>query len=297
MNIKELYRKFRAWQKEPRRFSDQKMSEQHCACCGHDYTGKFCPVCGQAEGDGRITWSWLRKSILLLWGMDSRSMPYTIWQLIWRPGYLIGEYISGCRQVSYPPVKMIFIVVVIYAVLKQLLGLKASGLEVAADGNKILFIVDWLVTHPGWGMIFVTMNMILPTWILFRYAPKHTRHTLPESAFIQIFMSTLMLVMIILSRTVTAFFMLLIPFYYYITYRQLFGYGRWSTLWRTATCFLVWTMTMLTIIGSSSNILAGFDPVTFKSTCVTFTMIAVILAVGYWIGRKKHLSQQTDIQQ
>ncbi len=106
-----------------------------------------------------------------------------------------------------------------------------------------------------------------------------------------------MLVVIILSRTVTAFFLLLIPFYYYITYRQLFGYGRWSTLWRTATCFLVWTMTMLTIIGSSSNILAGFDPVTFKSTCVTFTMIAVILAVSYWIGRKNYRSQQTDIQQ
>lgn len=32
-----------------------------------------------------------------LWNIDTRSLPYTILQLL-RPGYLISDYISGRRQ-------------------------------------------------------------------------------------------------------------------------------------------------------------------------------------------------------
>ncbi|MBR6048896.1 MAG: DUF3667 domain-containing protein [Bacteroidales bacterium] len=39
------------------------------------------------------------------------------------PGYFIGDYISGRRQVSFPPVNMLFIVAALYAIIKQLLGI------------------------------------------------------------------------------------------------------------------------------------------------------------------------------
>ena len=95
MGLKKQIERFRAWQKSPVRHWEQKDGEQHCPNCGHEFTGNYCPVCGQQACDGRITWAWVRKSILMLWGMGSRSMPYSIWQLIWRPGYFIGDYISG----------------------------------------------------------------------------------------------------------------------------------------------------------------------------------------------------------
>ena len=42
-------------------------------------------------------------------------MTLSIWQLLYRPGYFIGDYISGKRQLNFPMVKMLFIVTFIYA--------------------------------------------------------------------------------------------------------------------------------------------------------------------------------------
>ena len=52
----------------------------------------------------------IRENIAILWGLDSRSLTYTLVQLLGRPGYLVREYISGHRLVSFPPVKMLVIV-------------------------------------------------------------------------------------------------------------------------------------------------------------------------------------------
>ena len=55
-------------------------------------------------------WNSIKDNIAVLWGMDSRSFTYTLFQLLTRPGYLVRDYISGRRQVSFPPVKMLVIV-------------------------------------------------------------------------------------------------------------------------------------------------------------------------------------------
>ena len=36
---------------------------------------------------------------------------------------------------------------------------------------------------------------ILPTWLVFRFAPGYPRHTLPEGCFLQVFLSTLSLLL------------------------------------------------------------------------------------------------------
>lgn len=296
MSLKKQYSRFRAWQKGPRHYSGQGLEEHHCPNCDHDFTGNFCPVCGQAAGDGRITWEWVRKSIMLLWGMESRSMPYTLWQLIWRPGYLIGEYISGRRQVSYPPVKMLFIVVALYAIVKLLFGIETPGKDLGEDPSKVILIIDWLIMHPAWGMMAMSILMILPTWVLFRFAPRHTKHSLPEGIIIQLFLCTILLLVIILTRYLSAWISLLIPFYLYFTYRQLFGYGIWGTFWHTLLCLLIWVMSLLLIIALISTFGFGFDRTSFMTTCVLLAALSVILVVGYWIGKRNYRSQPADNQ-
>lgn len=296
MTLKERYRRFRAWQKEPRRYSNQEMEEHHCSNCDHDFTGNYCPVCGQSAGDGRITWAWVRKSIMLLWGMDSHSMPYTIWQLIFRPGYLIGEYISGHRQVSYPPVKMLFLVALFYAIIKQVLDIKPIGQDTEYDDQMFIIIIDWLVQHPGWGLMAMNVLMVLPTWIFFRFAPRHTKHTVPEGIFIQMFMCTIMLLIIILERCISAWLFLLTPFYIYLTYRQLFGYGIWATTWRVLLCFVIWILSLLLLVAILSNFGGGFDPTSIKTFGISLVITAAILGFGYWVGKKNYRPQQTDNQ-
>jgi hypothetical protein len=76
---------------------------------------------------GRITWRTLRQGFAMLWGMDSRSLPYTLWQLLLRPGYLIGDYISGRRQVSFPPIKMLAIVALFALIINNFYSLCMSA--------------------------------------------------------------------------------------------------------------------------------------------------------------------------
>ena len=87
---------------------------------------------------------------------------------------------------------------------------------------------------------------ILPTWVLFRYAPRNTRHTLPQGFFIQVFLCVLNLVLsfiillpFLLINYLVYFYVswAILIFYYVIAYKQLFGYGIWGTLWRVLIVF------------------------------------------------------------
>ena len=288
---------------QPPRYSDEELEEHQCPNCGHVFKGNYCPVCSQQAGDGHITWKWVGKSILDVWGMDTRSLPNTLLQLLWRPGHLISDYIGGHRQVCYKPVNMLFIVALVYVVLMRIIGHEISLGVVELEGGDLdgyFKMINagyhWLMTHPGWAMMILTMIMILPTLIIFRFAPRHPHMTLPENIFIQIFMSTLMLVVaftISVSKGITVF---LIPLYYYICYRQLFGYNFWGTIWRLAVCFYVWfilafyaIVTVLVIVvqqyDSKESFRTSFFGV-FESTLATVLLMVIPLSMAYLISRK-----------
>ena len=288
---------------QPPRYSDEELEEHQCPNCGHVFKGNFCPVCSQGAGDGHITWRWVGKSILDVWGMGSRSLPNTLLQLLWRPGHLIGDYIGGHRQICYKPVNMLFIVALVYVVIMQLIGqnvsfntVKVEGYDQAGYFKIINFCYQWLVTHPGWAMMILTMIMILPTLIVFRFAPRHSRLTLPENIFVQIFMSTLMIVVAFTIRVSNGFSIFLIPLYYYICYRQLFGYKFWGTTWRLAVCFFVWfclafyLIILVLVVAVRQNELENPVRASFYGAAMltlgTAVLIAIPLSIAYFISRK-----------
>ena len=296
MNYREQYRRFRAWQKRPRRYSNKKLENHSCNNCGHKFAGNYCPVCGQKASWGRITWDAVRENVMLLWGMESHSMPYTLFQLMLRPGYLIGEYISGKRQVSYPPVKMLCVVAVVFAMIKQLTGFNSLGSDmdlerVKAKSTLLHTFFLWMLGNYGWVMLILTSLFSIPTWIIFRFAPRNPRHTFPESVFIQIFMSSLLLICILLSK-ISSVFTLLIPFYYYLTYRQLFGYRFWGTMWRLISCFLIWVLALFFILVVA---LMYFKPEILEGESLGENLLEILLAFilpfvillsfGYLIGK------------
>jgi len=295
--LKKILSRFRAWQKDPQKnhVSADLSVEHTCANCGHVFRGNCCPVCRQDAGDGHITWRWLYKCILTVWGMDSRSLPHTLLQLLFRPGYLIGDYLSGRRQVSYTPFNMLFIVALFYAILRQLLGYTPTESSPAGDQFPLLMdAVTWLQQNPAWAMLFMTTLLILPTWCFFRFAPRHPHHTLPEGIFIQLFMGTLMLLILLLTRAISGFFTLLIPFYYVVAYRQLFGYSVWGTLWRLLLSFLVWLNVSFLLIFA----VASFNNQELQEysaahifgylsiILIILLIIAAILLLGYFISKK-----------
>jgi hypothetical protein len=199
---------------------------------------------------GRISWKSVRNGVMDIWGLGTRSLLYSVWQLLMRPGYFISDYISGKRQVSFPPVKMLFIVTVIYSLVIYWLFPKVFGIQLhdIDEGSRQLLsnYYNWYESHFSWAMLGMSVLAIIPTWVMFRYAPRNTRHSLPEGFFIQVLFSVLMVVLnffliylvlvnLIAYNVVIALFTM---FYYIVGYMQLFGYGFWGTLWREAFVLL-----------------------------------------------------------
>lgn len=199
-----------------------------------------------------------------LWGMGTRSLPYTIWQLFARPGYLIGDYISGRRQISFPPVKMLVIVALVTYLVSSLWGVDIMGgdegmVGLSDDERSLLNSFSrWLSKHYDWASLFIFMMMVLPTYIVFRYAPRNPHHTLPQGFFIQVFNSTQFLCLMVLWSIIikqTGFYyditttatLFVIPVLLFYNYKQLFGYGFWGTLWRMSVCWLLWVLTVLIV--------------------------------------------------
>ena len=233
VTIKEYYRRFRRWQQSgPHYVNRHEGSVQHCHNCGTEFADNFCPRCGQRAGVGRVGWDSIKENIAILWGLDSRSLTYTLVQLLGRPGYLVREYISGRRQVSFPPIKMLVIVCLFVVIFETVFHLHKDVVSLTFNDQSVSKVIEWINSQKSWATLLVNSLFILPTWLVFRYAPAYPRHTLPEGFFLQVFLSVLALILGFVgyvSETVETIIDLI---FMYITYRQLFGYGRWGTLWR-----------------------------------------------------------------
>ncbi len=231
MTLKERYKRFKAWQLEPFDWSYDENERHHCVNCGNDFAGKFCPHCSQKAGLKKVSWKSVFQSTAEVWGMGNRSLLYSLWQLIWRPGYFISDYINGKRQVSFPPVKMLVLMGVVSVIMDHLFGINEFKV-VEGDTSLVAQFVAWIKSSPGWGGLFMTGFFLIPTWCLFRYAPRNTKHTLPQGFFITVFMAVLALIVECLIDLFGYYFYIMIPLCYFYVYRQLFGYGFWGNFWR-----------------------------------------------------------------
>lgn len=233
--FRDKWQSFRAWQEQPITYQRPGKTKHVCKNCGHRFQGNYCPVCSQPVGQGRITWITMWQGFGQLWGIESRSGLYTLWQLMWRPGYLVRDFISGKRQVSYPPVKLLFIVAAVVALIQYFFP--APERDISNSGYYYLdFAINWLDNHENINALLTGCFFILPTWILFRKAPRYPNHTIPEGFFIQVYLAILSFTFSSIFVESHAISVLLTAGYTYATYKQLFGYSYWGTFWRLMIC-------------------------------------------------------------
>lgn len=271
--------------------------EKHrCSCCGEEHEGNYCPLCGQKASQGPVTWKSMWAGIMEIWGMHSRSLPYTAWQLLFRPGHLMRDYVTGKRQISFPPVKMLVVLGVVVYLLGHWLSPKDYTHEIGkitATGffYYINYAWNWLQKHDEWVTLITFSALILPTWYVFRHAPLLKRHTLPQGFFIQVFVAnqSLILELIILLLALMMFFVpyqqikyilvIILPLYLCIDYKQLFGYSWWGTLWRLLMMLVICLLFSLAV-GSVIGIVNA--SITFTSL-VEFMAIITITVFFFWL--------------
>ena len=253
---------------------------------------------------GRVGWNSIKDNIAVLWGMDSRSLGYTLFQLLTRPGYLVRDYISGHRQVSFPPVKMLVIVSLFVVIVESVFHLKNDVVPIEINIPEIDNVIKWFNDNKNWGMLLINSFFILPTWLVFRFAPRYPRHTLPEGFFLQVFLSVLGLLLGLLGYLVGDIGNAIVPIYTIITYRQLFGYGWWGSLWRCVVTYLTVLVMLLPLVTigflvgyseSNVNVTFGFGDTEFSLSeagpillSILILLMAVILFITHRINKRTY---------
>lgn len=99
-------RAFRMWQRRPYEMAPLKDERHVCSSCKTEFTGNYCPRCGQAAEVGRFSFKKALMLFLDVWAIGNRSMLRSLRDLMLRPGYMIRDYLSGMRSAYFPPFKM-----------------------------------------------------------------------------------------------------------------------------------------------------------------------------------------------
>ncbi|MCR5130497.1 MAG: DUF3667 domain-containing protein [Prevotella sp.] len=102
-------RAFRMWQRRPYEVAPLKDERHVCSSCKTEFTGNYCPRCGQAAEVGRFSFKKALMLFLDVWAIGNRSMLRSLRDLMLRPGYMIRDYLSGMRSAYFPPFKMFFL--------------------------------------------------------------------------------------------------------------------------------------------------------------------------------------------
>ena len=267
--LKEKYRRFREWQQKPYQVKPLSAKEHDCTTCGTHYKGNYCPRCGQSSKIGRYSFKNAFLLFLDVWGLGNRGMFRTIRDLIFRPGYMIRDYLQGMQMAYFPPFKLFFLLIALSLLVQT--GLNIKGVNRIDESMEMLDkattispeqdytenaderqkqiayytnskkIVIWTYKH----MTIVSLVFLLlfsgPLYWFFRHSPN-----IPDMRFSEFFVS------VIYFTNMTSIYSIVWEFFcgniYFemslsllaiIPLKQLSGYSYLRTIWKTLLAFIL----------------------------------------------------------
>ena len=113
-----------------------------CKNCGHTFTGNYCNHCAQSKDVQRFNF---RSGILhALGGLSNidRGFGYTLLELLYRPGYMINDFIAGKRVRYFRPFQTLFVLAAVYILLVQFIDPDALKKDNTVKSTKQQEIID-----------------------------------------------------------------------------------------------------------------------------------------------------------
>ena len=232
--IKAFLQRLDEKQKNDRVKAERSYKEHECAYCGEVYKGNFCPQCGQSCEIKKASAKSMLAAFMDIWGMGSKSMFQAMKDLLWRPGYMIQDWLDGRTAAYFPPVKMLVILSIIYGATAYLIDAPIQPSRAAEElmlnfeemrdtmteedvqkldtpkgkavlqGAIFIFKVkDWLQDHTPYLIIVQTLLLIFLIGPLFRRSPSRGTIHAGEAFFLQIYIACQMSLIAILFLLVT----------------------------------------------------------------------------------------------
>ena len=144
----------------------------------------------------RITIKRAVLSFMETWGLGSRNIFYTMWHLMWRPGYVMSDYLNGHRQRYMQPFFMFFVLTLILVQLAWVLNVQTPknkdmtlmAFELLRDHGELFSttqtakiirtaewldaVHDWRDENRAWDILIQSLGVIFVTWLLWRKSPR-----------------------------------------------------------------------------------------------------------------------------
>lgn len=118
--IKVCCRAFRQLQKHGPQVKIRGAEERVCQNCGRTFVGNFCPACGQNATLEKFTWKNLFENVVLSFFSIDQGFWRTVLDLLYRPGYMIRDYLNGHRVPYFKPFQMLFVLAAVILLVVQL---------------------------------------------------------------------------------------------------------------------------------------------------------------------------------
>ena len=156
-----------------------------CTNCGEEYTGRFCPQCGQSGVWDRYSWRRVVLNFLDIWGLGNRPMFRTVMELFWRPGYMVRDYLFGHRQLYFPPFKLLAVTMALTLFVNMLTGNEFDSVlgslldnihiekmnlspTLTTVSQALVDFGQFLVEHPLYEVLFLILFMVCCVRVAFR---------------------------------------------------------------------------------------------------------------------------------
>lgn len=269
MGIKSNIESFRAWWRQMSELKRKPVAvpepvhEHHiCSHCGYGYDGRCCPQCGMPAGNMRFTFKRLIHNFLDIWGMGNRPMFRTMRDLMWRPGYMIRDYLGGHHLSYFPPFKMLAVLTIFIFFVAWIFGFKDPlvGKSVAdslnsinglSKNSKVAFdyvgrLLVYLDKNDLYRILIQNVIVVPAAWFVFRKKGYNLVETFFSQIYIncQIHLMTMVWMLLAWDLPPTVFLPYYIPASVAIIvlifdYKQLYGLTMRQSIWRTIVFVLL----------------------------------------------------------
>ena len=107
------------------------------------------------------------------------------------------------------------------------------------------------------------------------------------------FMSTLMLIATLFNNLSHGWTFWLLPFYYLVTYHQIFNYNWWGTIWRIFLGFIIAFSLIVFIITVSVMVENARKDLSLANIIIFLALLIGLIALGYFISKHTSKHRQT----
>lgn len=246
------------------------MPDVNCLCCGMKFRGEFCPCCGQPAKTDKLTFMQGASDLLGIFTNFDSGFLHTVLELLYRPGYMMNDYLSGRRSEYVKPMQLLFLLGTCQVIISYILYGKGIELEnmtaaTAEASTRIPHMVtvalEWLKGNPIVSMLLLLSLLVVPNWLSYRLTPRGHGMTMAEHFFLIIYMAcqlmTIKIIFILLfcladSNPYDNLGMWKLPFFIILDSMQFYGIG----LFKSILLFLL-SVLILTIGGGALLVLFG----------------------------------------